>query len=74
MVINIVNRSSRLQPVMIPAGQAAGIIASLEVGEKVNVEDVEVRKVQDVVIVQGGYIMPYWVSNLIPRTSRLFKR
>lgn len=58
-VSNIVNGSSRLQPVVVQVGQAAGATAALAVINNINVSDVSVRDVQDVILEAGGYIMPF---------------
>lgn len=59
-VSNIVNGSSRLQPVIMQVGQAAGIIAALAIQTGTNTTELDVRKVQKEIIAQGGYLMPYW--------------
>ncbi len=58
-VSNIVNGSTRLQPVVTQLGQAAGIIAAIAVKENIPVSSVDVRDVQNVVLEAGGYLLPY---------------
>lgn len=58
-VSNLVNGTTRLQPVVLQIGQAAGVLAALAVGNKCNIEDVSVRTVQQEILASGGYLMPY---------------
>lgn len=58
-VSNIVNGSTRLQPVVVQIGQAAGAIAALAALNNINVGDVAVRDVQTVILNAGGYLMPF---------------
>jgi FAD dependent oxidoreductase len=58
-VTNIVNGSSRLQPVVFQIGQAAGIIAALSVLQKKSPKQLSVRKIQSVLLKNKGYLMPY---------------
>lgn len=58
-VSNIVNGATRLQPVVLQIGQAAGALASLALAQGKNVKDVTVRDVQRVILDAGGYILPY---------------
>lgn len=58
-VSNIVNGATRLQPVVLQIGQAAGALASLALAQGKDVKDVEVRDVQRVILDAGGYILPY---------------
>lgn len=58
-VSNIVNGATRLQPVVLQIGQAAGALASLALAQGVDVKDVPVRDVQRAILDAGGYIMPY---------------
>ncbi len=58
-VTNIMNGTTRLQPVVMQIGQAAGVLAALAAERGVQVRDVPVRDVQDVLLAAGGYIMPY---------------
>lgn len=58
-VSNIVNGSTRLQPVVTQIGQAAGAIAALAVRDGVTPSEVNVREVQREILAGGGYIMPF---------------
>ena len=58
-VSNIVNGTTRLQPVVMQIGQAAGALAALSVlrGEKPS--EVSVRSVQNAILHAKGYLLPY---------------
>lgn len=58
-VSNIANGATRLQPVVMQIGQAAGALAALAVKEDKTLSDVPVRDVQKVLLEAGGYLMPY---------------
>ncbi|MCU0458939.1 MAG: FAD-dependent oxidoreductase [Bacteroidales bacterium] len=58
-VTNLVNGATRLQPVMLQTGQAAGALGALAVLKKVQVSEVPVRDVQNVLLDAGGYLLPY---------------
>ena len=58
-VTNIVNGTTRLQPVVLQIGQAAGVIAALGVQENLSPAEVSIRKVQNRLLKQGGYLLPY---------------
>ena len=58
-VSNIVNGATRLQPVVLQIGQAAGALASLALADGKEVRDVPVRDVQRVILDANGYILPY---------------
>lgn len=58
-VSNIVNGATRLQPVVMQIGTAAGTVAALAVRNGCDVEDVSVREVQSEILVSGGYLLPY---------------
>jgi len=59
-VTNIVNGSSRLQPVVLQIGQAAGVIAALASQKEISPKEVEVRAVQEILLNANGYIMPFY--------------
>ncbi|MDR0691660.1 MAG: FAD-dependent oxidoreductase, partial [Prevotellaceae bacterium] len=69
-VSNIVNGTTRLQPVVLQIGQAAGALAALAVQQHVDVEQVSVRAVQQALLAANGYLMPY---RDVPVTHPLFK-
>jgi hypothetical protein len=58
-VSNLVNGTTRLQPVVMQIGQAAGVVAALAVKQRKEVADVSVREVQNQLLAAKGYIMPY---------------
>jgi hypothetical protein len=58
-VSNIVNGTTRLQPVVLQIGQAAGALASLAVKQHKKISEVDVRDVQNVMLNYGGYLLPY---------------
>lgn len=57
-VTNIVNGSTRLQPVVLQLGQAAGIVAAEVVKSGKAPCDVPVRKIQQELLDAGAYILP----------------
>ncbi|REG88292.1 FAD-dependent oxidoreductase [Algoriphagus antarcticus] len=58
-VSNIVNGASRLQPVVLGIGHAAGVLAAVAVKEKKELQDVSIREVQAALLSQNAYIMPF---------------
>lgn len=58
-VTNIVNGTTRLQPVCMLLGQAAGVIAGLSVRDDRPTSDVSIRAVQSVLLQNKAYILPY---------------
>ena len=58
-VTNIVNGTTRLQPVVLQIGQAAGTIAALSIKENLSPAKVSIRKVQSQLLEKGGYLLPY---------------
>lgn len=69
-VSNIVNGTTRLQPVVLQLGQAAGITAALAHIQQVTPREVSVREVQKNLLSQGGYLLPYLD---VPKTDPFFK-
>lgn len=69
-VSNIVNGTTRLQPVVLQIGQAAGALAALAIAGKQLPHEVPVRRVQDAILEAGGYLLPYLD---VPVDSPLFK-
>lgn len=69
-VSNIVNGCTRLQPVVLQLGQAAGILGAIAVKKDIAVEKVSVRDVQDEVLAANGYLLPYLD---VPATDSRFK-
>lgn len=58
-VSNVVNGTTRLQPVVLLTGQAAGVMASLAVKERKAPDQVSVRKVQQMLLDQKVMIQPF---------------
>lgn len=58
-VSNLVNGSTRLQPVVLQIGEAAGIVAALAVKQGIEPREVSVREVQREVLEGGGYLLPF---------------
>ncbi len=58
-VSNIVNGTTRLQPVVLQIGQAAGVLASLAIKQHKKISEVDVREVQKTMLNYGGYLLPY---------------
>jgi hypothetical protein len=58
-VTNLVNGSTRLQPVVLQIGQAAGAMAALAVKNDKGINDAAVRDVQNIILDAGGYLLPY---------------
>ena len=58
-VSNIVNGTTRLQPVVLQIGQAAGALSAIAAKGNCKVAEVPVRKVQKALLEHGVYLMPY---------------
>ena len=69
-VSNLINGATRLQPVVMQLGQAAGMVAALACLEDQSVDEVDVRKVQAQLLENGCYIMPYLD---LPKDHKHFK-
>lgn len=59
-VSNLINGATRLQPVVLLTGQAAGTLAALAVKENKEVRNVSIRTVQQSLLDQKAYIMPLY--------------
>jgi hypothetical protein len=57
-VSNLINGATRLQPVVLLTGQAAGTLAALTVKENKEVREISIRKVQQSLLNQKAYISP----------------
>jgi len=57
-VSNLINGATRLQPVVLLTGQAAGTLAALTVKENKEVREVSIRQVQQSLLNQKAYISP----------------
>lgn len=69
-VSNVINGTTRLQPVVLQIGQAAGALAALSVNQNKKIGEVSVRDVQNAVLDAKGYLLPYLD---VPVESALFK-
>ncbi|WP_211999981.1 FAD-dependent oxidoreductase [Chitinophaga sp. HK235] len=58
-VTNIVNGATRLQPVVLQLGQAAGALAAIALQQQLPPRKVAVRSVQQALLKAGVYLMPY---------------
>lgn len=58
-VSNLMNGGTRLQPVCLQLGQAAGAIAALAARHRIRPSEVSIRELQQSILDSGGYIMPY---------------
>ena len=58
-VTNIVNGSSRLQPVVLQIGQTAGLLAAMAIKAQKAPDQIPIRTVQQAVLDYKGYLMPY---------------
>ncbi len=63
-VTNLVNGTTRLQPVCLLIGQAAGVLAHLSAQGEKTPREIGVRTVQEILLDNGAYIMPY--SDVVP--------
>lgn len=59
-VTNLANGSTRLQPVVMATGQAAGTLAALSVLEGVQPRNIPVRRLQSSLLEQGCYLQPLY--------------
>ncbi len=59
-ISNAVNGTTRLQPIVMLTGQAAGALAALAVSKNVPAKQVPVRVLQNQLLQSGAYIMPYF--------------
>lgn len=58
-VSNIVNGATRLQPVVLQIGQAAGALAAISLRNDIQPSEVNVREVQQLLLDYNAYLMPY---------------
>ncbi|MGZ5253054.1 MAG: FAD-dependent oxidoreductase [Flavitalea sp.] len=58
-VTNIVNGATRLQPVVLQIGQAAGILAGLAIKKNIYPSQLKAREVQQSLLDANGYLMPF---------------
>lgn len=62
-VSNIVNGATRLQPVVLGIGQSAGVLATVALAEKKALSEVSIRQVQQFLLDQKSYLMPFLDMN-----------
>lgn len=58
-VTNIVNGSSRLQPVIVQIGQVAGLVGAMAAQDIVAPKDLNIRLIQQKLLAAGGYLLPF---------------
>lgn len=58
-VSNIVNGATRLQPVVLGIGQAAGVLAATAIKNDQLLQEVSIRQVQQHLLDQKAYLMPF---------------
>ena len=58
-VSNLINGTTRLQPVVLQIGQAAGVMAALSVKQNKEIRDLSLRDIQNEILDAGGYLLPY---------------
>jgi hypothetical protein len=75
-VTHAVNGVTRLQPIVMNVGQAAGALAALAASEELPPREVSTRSVQQILLDSGSMLMPFadvaperWSSQAIHRTS-----
>jgi hypothetical protein len=59
-VTNIVNGATRLQPCVLLIGQAAGIVASESIKQNTQPKEVNIRRIQSILLDKQAYLMPYY--------------
>lgn len=59
-VSNVVNGTTRLQPVVMQIGQAAGMAAALSVQDGIEPRELDVRTLQSALLDAGLWLMPYF--------------
>lgn len=58
-VTNIMNGATRLQPVVLQIGQAAGILAAISIEKKIKPSQIDIRLLQSSLLKNKVYLMPY---------------
>ena len=58
-VSNLVNGTTRLQPVVLQIGQIAGLIGSESIKQNKKPNELNIRHIQSLILENGGYIQPY---------------
>jgi len=73
-VSNIINGTTRLQPVVMQIGQAAGALASIAISKNVKIKDADVRNVQNAILNAKGYLLPYLDVDVNHPSFKSFQR
>ncbi len=73
-VSNIINGATRLQPVVLLTGQAAGALAALSVQGNQKIRDIDIRKVQQVLLNAGAYLLPLVDVNTTDKAFQAIQR
>jgi len=73
-VSNIMNGATRLQPVVLLTGQAAGVSAALAVSRNISVRKVSIREVQKALLDYGAYLMPLFDIGPDDRNFQVIQR
>jgi hypothetical protein len=58
-VSNLLNGSTRLQPVVLQIGQAAGVLAAISVQQQKPISETSIRLIQNTLLEAGTYLFPY---------------
>ncbi|MBN7810556.1 FAD-dependent oxidoreductase [Algoriphagus sp. H41] len=73
-VSNIVNGATRLQPVVLGIGHAAGALAAVSIKNGKSLDQISIREVQQALLDQQGYIMPFLDMNPTDRHFQAMQR
>ena len=73
-VSNIINGATRLQPIVLLTGQAAGALAALSVQNNQNIRDINIRKVQQELLNAGAYLLPLVDVNTSDKAFQAIQR
>lgn len=73
-VSNLANGTTRLQPVVLQIGQAAGILAALSIKSGEEPRKVSVRCVQNAILNSGGYLLPYLDAKVDSPLFKIYQR
>jgi hypothetical protein len=58
-VSNLLNGSTRLQPVVFQVGQAAGTLAAISIQQQKPISETSIRLIQNTLLESGAYLFPY---------------
>lgn len=73
-VSNVVNGTTRLQPVVLQIGQVAGAAAALSIIHETDPRNLDVRKLQESLLDAGLWLMPYMDTNPQEATFKAVQR